>query len=396
MATIKNKISEKNKKFVMMIEDVRSVRAVFMDEITTIQRDYDKEMKRIEQNYKSGSDAEKQAIEKATNSRDERKQAAKDEARKLVSKSIDEIEIINNAEIRAVSTNSIDKLKPLLDLPISRYEFEQLLENFGGSFWADKMLLSIAQKNGIEGDFDIMASMDDRKAVLDTIRGDFEKLIETYPGDDEAKIADKMILSDGVLLRLENEYTRGLATHSPDEKASRIITKALNQGNLLDRQLTLATELKNVPVDVQNRVVAKLVDMDVDDSIYNFIGGADKIKKIGKGENALIDSAKNKINEVISSDATDKGKAGFILEETLNNPYITDEMEKMARSNSAVGAVRDIIADAKMKDSRNGNTFEVDSLINQNKPRDIEAEKKRAATIEYQKNHKPKPYYTIV
>lgn len=376
----KKRIQEKNKRFTMLIEDVRAMRDVFRDEITAIQREYDSEIKRIHSNYKPGSDAEITAIQSAQNSFDERKENAKNEARKLFDKSITEIEIMNNAEVQAISTNTIEKLAPLLNVPISKTEFEQLCEGFSGSFWADKMLLAIAEKNGIEGDFPVSASMDDRKEILDTIRDGFDRLIDTYPGDDRAKIDDKMILADSVLFNLENQYTKGISLYSDDEKAARIVSKTLHQPNLLDRQLTLATELKNCPIDIQKRVICKMVDAGVDESVYRFIGDATYIKDIGKGEKELLNDAKNKISEVCALDGTPGAKAGKILLEAKRNenPYYSSEIENLSRVNSAVASVRDVIASAKRTDARNGNSKEIDSLMDSAKKAEISAEMGKA------------------
>jgi len=371
---------ENNKDFIEMLESVRSFKAVFEDEITMIERKYKKELERISKDYRPGSDGEKSAKAKAQEEREGAREKVVSDCRKAVEDQILKLRIRADAEIRTVSDSQIQKLIPLMNLNLSRYEVEQLVASYGGNYWADKILLAIAEKNEIAGGLELNPPIEDRIAVLDRIETDFNKILDTFPGYDDASISDRMLLADSVCLKLERKYTNGNTKLSSAQQADRAVTEILSAPDMMHRGLKFAEKMRKSDEQTQKFILAKLQDRGNSADLESILSYASMdarkgldLETFSKGEKTLMDDARKTIEKVLDSSvdnsnsivSMDEIKTGVLLWKAEKNPYFEGELAEKARLNSDAKAIYDTWAKTKLKDERAGNTTETDFLISQ-------------------------------
>ena len=116
---------------------------------------------------------------------------------------------LNNS--RAV--DALTQISRIASIPVTQEELDILVEKYsefsGVVYWPMKALKDIAQKNGLRMDR-IDADYGTKKAVLDELRNRLEQFIELRIQGKE--LAGNLMLSNSVLLRLEEEYSNGFAT----------------------------------------------------------------------------------------------------------------------------------------------------------------------------------------
>lgn len=148
-----------------------------------------------------------------------------------------------------VTDKAIDyTLKHLMDIPLSKTEFEIYAEKYAGSHYLnDKMLLMIAEKNNISTDMKILPPVDEQLLVLKEIEQEFERMYEIYDGDSFKSFS---ILSDSVIVKWENRFYGNAEMKLPPEKqAQRAYTTIMGKTDELSKGSALRNAIKTFGVD---------------------------------------------------------------------------------------------------------------------------------------------------
>lgn len=227
---------------VNLFDSVRVFRDGYSQKFNEIRKKYTDKVKQIESNYKGGLLAEE--MNKAKEKYQNELEDARSEAANFISQ---EIETVRREEIKKVSTfpdSRIRVLSEIKDIPMTSAELNILKSNVGSDYWTRRLLVHIADQNGIT-DIEFEGSIDDRLEILRQVEESAISYIENYSGRDTT-YTTLQSLSDGRLLELEKNYTnnfKGL-TFTPQQMAQRVAAMVSSESSAVAAGLRLKNILK--------------------------------------------------------------------------------------------------------------------------------------------------------
>lgn len=147
--------------------------------------------------------------------------------------------------------HDIDILAKLSDFSISPIEFGELVKAYGGrSYWGDRMLSAIADKNDIEiTNYDLEAPADIQLQVLDEIRTEVDGYLSRWDGTTYEPFT---LLSDRKIYSWETRYGAHPVLDA-SQRADRSLQKLMEQGSQLERGQLLVKTLRNYADDQLSR-----------------------------------------------------------------------------------------------------------------------------------------------
>lgn len=161
----------------------------------------------------------------------------------------DEIETALNTErdrinnyVQRGSTAFIGDLELISHIPVSAVEFGNLCKRYAGqTYWADRMLTLIAQKNDILGDYGIDPPAADLLAILDEATEEIDLFFEKWDGD---SFAGFNLLTDRKILSWERAYGN-VYDLDAEQIAHRSFVNLMLETDQMKRGIRLAETLRN-------------------------------------------------------------------------------------------------------------------------------------------------------
>lgn len=185
-----------------------------------------------------------------------------------VVQSVGEIERAVIDEVSKPATSTI--ISGLLEdnIPVSKTEFQILREQFSNNYWNDKLLCTLAERNGIMPD-DVPATADELMDTLHSIVSESDAFLETWKGNEETSPMNRMNLHPRHLQQWEDQCTKGFAIrYTPQQRASRALDAVRQASNYLDAVRAIHTLLRNTEDDEQTQELI-LYGISQDDRLYD-------------------------------------------------------------------------------------------------------------------------------
>lgn len=218
-------------------------------------------------------------------------------------------------------SKKIDILKRFSDLPLSQREINILAEKYGGSYWSDRYISQLAEKNNCEylsGGAEISEKLD----ALDQLESSISNFVQEYT--ENASYDLLRSVSSSTVYGLEEQFTRNYADVrlKPWQKAQRVLTMCRNQPDFLSKSIKLANSYKNADVRTRQLILVLCAG---DESLADVLKMAGLDKRVDDfKENGLSDMKKaiktvkeaQKLNDVLEIAAT--------LDSAGNNPFLAE------------------------------------------------------------------------
>ncbi len=328
--------------------DVFSISKVCMDSYKSrYEKAKSKKKKAFEdlnKNYVPGSPMFVQERDKITPEYEKEVESARDEALKAFEDALEKLIACERAHATVIS-NETTKLMSVLDClkdsPVSVDEYNALVEVHGNkTYWADRFFEKIAEKNGIY-ETRVQPSLTAKLEILNELAENTRDCLNNYNGEDKTFLVTS---SDKYIFGLEERYTNGYSgvRMSDRETAKRIVDKALNEGDSMERSVTLSNMLRTSKPDMQHEILSLLAEGEhpaLSDPTMNLTGVKDVVDRFRKENLRDIKAADSAMKKM--DGAKSHQDCMGIIWDNLGNRYFRKQLEeKIAATN-----------DEKLKDS---------------------------------------------
>lgn len=298
----------------------------------------------LNKNFVPGSPMFVQERDKIAPTYEKEVEAARNEALKAFEDALEKAIACERGHAMAISTETtrlMSVLDCLKDSPVSVDEYNALVEAHGNkSYWVDRFFEKIAEKNGIY-ETGVQPSLTAKLEILNELAENTRDCLNNYNGEDKTFLVTS---SDKYVFGLEERYTNGYSgvRMSDRETAKRLVDKALNEGDSMERSVTLSNMLRTSKPDMQHEILSLLTEGEhpaLSDPTMNLTGVKDVVDRFRK-ENLrdikAADSSMKKMDGVKS-----RQDCMGIIWDNLGNRYFRKQLEeKIAATN-----------DEKLKDS---------------------------------------------
>ena len=228
-----------------------------------------------------------------------------------------------------VSRKAIEDVSAFLNIPLTADEFGALAKSLGGTnYYSDRILETIAKKNGISYAVDPMGdevkiepSLKVKLDVLHQLDEQAEHLLATFGTPDENTASRVSDLFPQVLKRAEDLYTNGLYEDQKtlSQKALYVISNAKMEGGRCERALNHA--LENASPDLKAAILYELKRTE-----DNYL------KRVG--ENILkTQNVSETVNAIEGIEQADKDLASAIIETGVDGLYQVFDQQLEPSSN---------------------------------------------------------------
>lgn len=249
--------------------------------------------------------------------------------------------------LQTIKPELISQIRMIEDMPFTSAELNILGEKFGGDYWCNQRLRTIAIKNGIaKSDVNFQCEPDfaTEMSVIEELKDECVEFIDSYDGSGE--LGHRFLLTNKKLLRWEEKATSGLLDESemPDSMlADRAYTRICSQPDELARGQQIGTELKNIRESARTELMTKIADSHtLGETALRFSGFADELLQFRKEHTSeKLESAKKALQTVTEA-LNERGSfaGAFALDNALHdekdNPYFKSEVQKAAKSDEKI------------------------------------------------------------
>lgn len=315
--------------------NVFSMAKVCMD---TYKSKFDKATKRKKQrfeslnkNYVPGSPMFIQERDKIAPEYKKEIEGARNEALKAFENALGQAILFEKTHATVISietTRLMSVLDCLKDSPVSVDEYQALVGVHGGkSYWTDRFFERIAEKNGIF-ETGVQPSLTAKLEILNELAASTRDCLNNYNGEDKSFLVTS---SDKYIYGLEEKYTNGYSKvrMSDKETAKRMVTKALNVGDSMERSCTIANMLRTSKPDMQYEILSLLAEGEypaLSDPTMNLIGAKDIIDRFRK-ENLRNIKAADAAMETVKNAKSPQERLGAIWD-NLDNRHFRKALEE--------------------------------------------------------------------
>ncbi len=328
--------------------DVFSISKVCMD---SYKSRYDKAKAKKKQsfdnlnkNFVSGSPMFVQERDKIVPTYEKEVEAARNEALETFEDALEKAIACERGHAMAISTETtrlMSVLDCLKDSPVSVDEYNALVEAHGNkSYWVDRFFEKIAEKNGIY-ETGVQPSLTAKLEILNELAENTRDCLNNYNGEDKTFLVTS---SDKYVFGLEEKYTNGYSgvRMSDRETAKRLVDKALNEGDSMERSVTLSNMLRTSKPDMQHEILSLLAEGEhpaLSDPTMNLTGVKDVVDRFRKENLRDIKAADLAIKKMDGAKSRQE-RMGVIWDNLDNRHFRKQLEEKIAATN-----------DEKLKDS---------------------------------------------
>lgn len=328
--------------------DVFSISKVCMD---SYKSRYDKAKAKKKQsfdnlnkNFVSGSPMFVQERDKIVPTYEKEVEAARNEALETFEDALEKAIACERGHAMAISTETtrlMSVLDCLKDSPVSVDEYNALVEAHGNkSYWVDRFFEKIAEKNGIY-ETGVQPSLTAKLEILNELAENTRNCLNNYNGEDKTFLVTS---SDKYVFGLEEKYTNGYSgvRMSDRETAKRLVDKALNEGDSMERSVTLSNMLRTSKPDMQHEILSLLAEGEhpaLSDPTMNLTGVKDVVDRFRKENLRDIKAADLAIKKMDGAKSRQE-RMGVIWDNLDNRHFRKQLEEKIAATN-----------DEKLKDS---------------------------------------------
>lgn len=207
--------------------------------------------------------------------------------------------------ISSETTRLMSVLDCIKDSPVSVDEYNALVEVHGSkNYWIDRFFEKIAEKNGIY-ETGVQPSLSIKLEILNELAENTRQFLNEYNGEDKTFLVTS---SDKYVFRLEEKYTNcysGICM-SDTETAKRLVDKALNKGDSMERSVALANMLRTSKPDLQHEILCLLAEGEhpaLSDPAMSLTGVreiVDRFRKEDLQDSKAADVAMRKVNSAKS------------------------------------------------------------------------------------------------
>lgn len=204
----------------------------------------------------------------------------------------------------------------------------------------DRFFEKIAEKNGIY-ETGVQPSLTAKLEILNELAENTRDCLNNYNGEDKTFLVTS---SDKYVFGLEEKYTNGYSgvRMSDRETAKRLVDKALNEGDSMERSVTLSNMLRTSKPDMQHEILSLLAEGEhpaLSDPTMNLTGVKDVVDRFRKENLRDIKAADLAIKKMDGAKSRQE-RMGVIWDNLDNRHFRKQLEEKIAATN-----------DEKLKDS---------------------------------------------
>lgn len=285
----------------------------------------------LNKNFVPGSPMFVQERDKIVPTYEKEVEGARDEALKVFEDALEKAIACERGHAMAISTETtrlMSVLDCLKDSPVSVDEYNALVEAHGNkSYWVDRFFEKIAEKNSIY-ETGVQPSLTAKLEILNELAANTRDCLNNYNGEDKTFLVTS---SDKYIFGLEEKYTNGYSgvRMSDRETAKRLVDKALNKGDSMERSCTLANTLRTSKPDMQHEILSLLAEGEhpaLSDPTMNLTGVKEIVDRFRK-ENLQDIKAADVAMKKVKNPKSRQERLGAIYD-NLDNRHFVKALEK--------------------------------------------------------------------
>ncbi len=290
-----------------VIDILTVARNEFKSKYENLKKEYDKEVKEIQRDFKPNTPRYNEEMQKAKQRLEMQIEEERQEVRKFTIHNIDDLMDDEVATVRRIDTIAMEKLSAVANLPLTATEISILQERFApnGEYWATRMIGDLAEKNGLKpSQFLQSATLDTKLDILRQLKEQTEKLLVEYDG--EPRYQTEVLLADAVLARAERIYTNGhMGKCMEDEQIARRAFVQLKGKSIVEQGIGLQNILNNTTEETKRALFFEIANntkgINIDDSALRWAGYLDEFEAYKKKEHSDYQKARKAFDKVITA-----------------------------------------------------------------------------------------------
>lgn len=249
------------------------------------------------------------------------------------------IENAREAElIRVMNVNEtiLSRIRAIADIPMSKTELTALMEKYdsNNNYWASRLFLEIAEKNGISSDDIIEASYDTKMNVIDQVAFQANRVINYFP-DDRREQNDSAEIRHGYLttitLPVLREAFYGTANVVSDNNAlMRFEAKLKAKNTDFEKGVVIGEFLRNTKGDKRDEALYSIaLNKTVSDLAAKLSGYGVEIAEFRTGKAAKYSDAKTAMERLNKTENEERKKE--IISENSGNEFFEAMLSKQQK-----------------------------------------------------------------
>lgn len=226
---------------------------------------YNKELKKIEQNYRPSAPLYQKSKEEAKNDMLVKLDALRTTEKNFIDAEMAQIRALISAEITTFSANdsTTNNLMRLYNLPMSKCEITALAERYkDGNYWVKRIISDLAEKNGVSIDCFNDASAQVQLDVIDNLSERVNTFLTEWNGEKDSQYSARASLADSQLRKLERRFTNDYkdAEISSRKNVQIALTKASKHREVFKQAMSLQALYNNVDGEQKNYLFYELAN----------------------------------------------------------------------------------------------------------------------------------------
>lgn len=264
-------------------------------------------------------------------------EAARNEALEAFEDALEKAIACEKAHATVITTETtrlMSVLDCIKDSLVSVDEYSALVEAHGNkSYFVDRFFEKIAGKNDIY-ETGVQPSLTAKLEILNELAENTRQFLNEYDGEKKTFLVTS---SDKYIFGLEEKYTNGYSgvRMSDKETAKRLVDKALNKGDSMERSVTLANMLRTNKPDMQYEILSLLAESGhsaLSDPTMSLTGAKEIVDRFRK-EDLQDSKAADVAMEKVKSAKSRQEYAGVIFDNINNKHFRKLIEEKIATTN---------------------------------------------------------------
>lgn len=247
MKDIKNIKNKRGKyMFTKLIDALRIARDDFKSKALIVFKEREERLDTINRDYRQGSPTQQLELNKMEEKYDKQMEKIRGEATEFVNSYFTDAREYETKRVKKFDVVTLNSIKAISDLPISYSELVILNDYYGKdrNYWVEKMLVEIAEKNGVPADkLGLEASLETKLDIISQLEQQFIELINNFDG--KATYKNGAYLHDAILTKAEQQYRNGLKSDNSEQLAHQLFGLVTSKGTVNEQGVAINNIIRN-------------------------------------------------------------------------------------------------------------------------------------------------------
>lgn len=312
--------------FTKLLDALRIARDDFKSKSQQIISEKKSKLETIDSDFIKGSPSQLKEVSKVEELYNKKMDVLRTEAAEYIDEYFAEVRSYETARVHKFDTATLKAIRNIADIPMSYSELQILNEFYGknNNYWVEKMLVEIAEKNGISAEkLGLEASFEEKMNVLNQLENQFLDMINNYDG--EPTVKNGMYLHDSVLAKADKQYRNGFENLSGMQMAQRAFGLLSVKGTLTEQAMAIQNFMRNADELTKAEFIYLISNSGIIEDAIKHSGCLEEFQKFKKNNMTEYSRAKDVFKAVKCAKEVKEVENAMMGNE--NNPFIQAMLE---------------------------------------------------------------------